>query len=110
VHETSFKKALNAHLKIVFGTDIGGMPWTEPIAQEFKRMVGLGMTPMDAIQSATARAAEMLDMKGEIGVVAPGAFADIVAVSGDPLKDVTTLEHVRFVMHDGTIFKNDLAK
>jgi imidazolonepropionase-like amidohydrolase len=110
VHETSFKKALSAHLKIVFGTDIGGMPWTEPIAQEFKRMVGLGMTPMDAIQSATARAAEMLDMKGEIGVVAPGAFADVVAVSGDPLKDVTTLEHVRFVMHDGTIFKNDLAK
>jgi imidazolonepropionase-like amidohydrolase len=110
VHETSFKKALNAHLKIVFGTDIGGMPWTEPIAQEFKRMVGLGMTPMDAIQSATSRAAEMLDMKGEIGVVAPGAFADIVAVSGDPLKDVGVLEHVKFVMRDGTVFKNEPAK
>jgi imidazolonepropionase-like amidohydrolase len=68
------------------------------------------MAPMDAIQSATSRAAEMLDMKGEIGVIAPGAFADIVAVSGDPVKDVAILEHVRFVMHDGAIFKNELAK
>jgi imidazolonepropionase-like amidohydrolase len=109
-HEISFKKAVNAHLKIVFGTDIGGMPWTESIAQEFKRMVGLGMAPGDAIQSATSRAAEMLDMKGEIGVVAPGGFADIVAVSGDPLKDVTVLEHVRFVMKDGAVFKNEIAK
>jgi imidazolonepropionase-like amidohydrolase len=109
-HEVSFKKALNAHLKIVFGTDIGGMPWTDSMAQEFKRMVDLGMAPMDAIQSATSRAAEMLDMKGEIGVIAPGAFADIVAVSGDPIKDVAILEHVRFVMRDGVIFKNELAK
>src|SRR6058998_3289897 len=88
VHEISFKKALQAHLKIVFGTDMGGMPWTEPIAQEFKRMVGLGMAPMDAIQSATSRAGEMLDMKGEIGAIAPGAFAEVVAVSGDPLKEI----------------------
>jgi len=109
-HEISFKKAVTAHLKIVFGTDIGGMPWTESIAQEFKRMVGLGMAPGDAIQSATSRAAEMLDMKGEIGVVAPGAFADIVAVSGDPLKDVGVLEHVRFVMKDGAVFKNEITK
>ena len=109
-HEISFKKAVTAHLKIVFGTDIGGMPWTESIAQEFKRMVGLGMAPGDAIQSATSRAAEMLDMKGEIGVVAPGAFADIVAVSGDPLKDVGVLEHVQFVMKDGAVFKNELTK
>jgi imidazolonepropionase-like amidohydrolase len=110
VHEVSFKKALNAHLKIVFGTDMGGMPWTESIAQEFKRMVGLGMTSMDAIEAATSRAADMLDMKGQIGVVAPGAFADIVAVTGDPLKDVSVLEQVRFVMKDGAVFKNELAK
>ncbi len=110
VHEITFKKALQAHLKIVYGTDMGGMPWTEPIAQEFKRMVGLGMAPMDAIQSATSRAAEMLDMKGEIGVLAPGAYAEVIAVSGDPLKDVGELEHVRFVMHNGSLFKNDLAK
>ena len=110
VHEISFKKALQAHLKIVYGTDMGGMPWTEPIAQEFKRMVSLGMTPMDAIQSATSRAAEMLGMKGEIGVIASGAYAEVVAVSGDPLKDAGELEHVRFVMHNGAVFKNEMAK
>jgi imidazolonepropionase-like amidohydrolase len=110
VHEISFKKALKAHLKIVFGTDIGGIPWTEPMAQEFQQMVKLGMPPMDAIQSATSRAADMLDMKGEIGVLAPGAYAEVIAVSGDPLKDVGELEHVRFVMHNGAIFKNELGK
>ena len=110
VHEISFKKALQAHLKIVYGTDMGGIPWTEPIAQEFKRMVSMGMAPMDAIQSATSRSAEMLDMKGEIGVIAAGAYAEVVAVAGDPLKDIAELEHVRFVMHDGSIFKNELAK
>jgi imidazolonepropionase-like amidohydrolase len=110
VHEITFRKALQAHLKIVYGTDMGGIPWTEPLAQEFRRLVGLGMSPMDAIQAATSRAADMLEMKGEIGVIAPGAFADIVAVMGDPLKDVTELEHVRFVMHDGSIFKNEIAK
>ena len=73
-------------------------------------MVGLGMAPMDAIQSATSRAAEMLDMKGEIGVIAAGAYADVIAVSGDPLKDVGELEHARFVMHDGSVFKNEIAK
>ena len=110
VHEITFKKALQAHLKIVYGTDMGGIPWTEPIAQEFGRMVKLGMSPMDAIHSATSRAAEMLEMKGEIGVIAPGAFAEVIAVSGDPLKDVGELEHVRFVMHDGSVFKNEIAK
>jgi imidazolonepropionase-like amidohydrolase len=110
VHEITFKKALQAHLKIVYGTDMGGMPWTEPIAQEFKRMVGLGMAPMDAIQAATSRPAEMLDMKGEIGVLAPGAYAEVIAVSGDPLKDVSELEDVKFVMHNGAVFKNEIGK
>jgi imidazolonepropionase-like amidohydrolase len=110
VHEITFKKGLRAHLKIVFGTDMGGIPWMEPIAQEFKRMVGLGMAPMDAIQSATSRSAEMLDMKGEIGAIAAGAFADVIAVAGDPLKHIEELEHVKFVMHNGSVFKNDLAK
>jgi imidazolonepropionase-like amidohydrolase len=105
VHEQSFKKALNAQVKIVFGTDMGGIPWTEPIAQEFSRMVEFGMAPMDAIQSATSRAAAMLDMQGRIGVVAPGAFADIIAVSGDPLHDIKALENVQFVMKDGQVFK-----
>jgi len=110
VHETTFKKALQAKLKIVFGTDIGGMPWTVPMAGEFKRMVGLGMAPMAAIQSATSKAAEMLDMPGEIGVIAPGAYADVIAVPADPLQDISALGHVTFVMHDGSIFKSEASR
>jgi imidazolonepropionase-like amidohydrolase len=105
-HEASFKKALQSKMKIVFGTDMGGIPWTEPIAQEFSRMVEFGMPPMDAIQAATSRAAVMLDMEGKIGVVAAGAFADLIAVSGDPLHDIKTLESVRFVMKDGQVFRS----
>jgi imidazolonepropionase-like amidohydrolase len=108
VHEPSFKKALKAGVKIAFGTDMGGIPWTEPIALEFPRMVEFGMTPMDAIQSATSRAATMLDMEGKIGVIAPGAFADIIAVSGDPLRDIKVLESVQFVMKDGKVFRSDV--
>jgi imidazolonepropionase-like amidohydrolase len=109
LHEITFRKAMQAHLKIVYGTDIGGTPWTEPMAQEFKRMNDGGMPAMEAIQSATSRPAEMLDMKGEIGVLATGAYADIAAVTGDPLKDITQLEHVHFVMHNGVVFKNEYA-
>ncbi len=105
-HEASFKKALQSRMKIVFGTDMGGIPWTEPIAQEFSRMVEFGMPPMDAIQAATSRAAVMLDMDGKIGVVAPGAFADIIAVNGDPLHDIKILESVQFVMKDGQVFRS----
>ncbi|HLK32819.1 MAG TPA: amidohydrolase family protein [Terriglobales bacterium] len=107
-HEISFKKAMNAGLKIAFGTDMGGIKWSEPIAQEFGRMVQFGMSPMDAIRSATIRAAELLEMQGELGVIAPGSYADIVAVSGDPLRDVSQLEHVGFVMKGGQVYKNEL--
>jgi imidazolonepropionase-like amidohydrolase len=107
-HEESFRKALKAGVKIAFGTDVGGIPWTQPIAQEFPRMVEFGMSPMQAIQSATSRAAELLDMKGQIGVIAPGAYGDVVAVAGDPLADIKILENVGFVMKDGRVFKNDL--
>ena len=106
-HEVSFKKALKAGMKIVFGTDMGGIPWTESIAQEFTHMVNFGMTPMDAIQSATSRAAVMLDKEGEIGVIAPGAYADVIATPGDPLKNIKTLENVRFVMKDGQVYQNN---
>ncbi len=91
LHGPSLQKAHKAGVKIVFGTDVGGFAWTEPIAQEFPRMVEFGMTPMAAIQSATTGAAEMLGMSGQLGVIAPGAYADIVAVPGDPLKDVKEL-------------------
>jgi len=104
-HEVSFKKALKAGVKIAFGTDMGGIPWTEPIANEFGWMVKFGMSPMDAIKSATSSAANLLEMKGDIGVIAPGAFADIIAVQGDPLSNVEALKNATFVMKDGSIFK-----
>jgi imidazolonepropionase-like amidohydrolase len=105
VHEMSFKKALHAGVKIAFGTDVGGFPWSEPIAQEFGREVEFGMTPMQAIQSATGRAAELLGKRGQLGTVAPGAYADLIAVEGDPLQDVGILKNVEFVMKDGVVLK-----
>ncbi len=108
-HEASFRKALKAGVKIAFGTDMGGMPWTEPIAQEFPRMVEFGMTPMQAIQSATSRAAELLEMKGRLGVIAPGAYADVVAVSGDPLATIKVREKGGGGRQDGKVFKTDLG-
>jgi imidazolonepropionase-like amidohydrolase len=108
VHEESFRKAMKAGVKIVFGTDIGGIPWNQPIAQEFPLMTKLGMTPADALRSATSRAAEMLDMTGQIGVLAPGAYADVIAVEGDPLQKIEELGRVQFVMKDGQVFKNEV--
>ena len=108
VHEESFKKALKAGVKIVFGTDMGGIPWTEPIAQEFPKMTELGMSPMEAIKSATSRPAEMLDMSGKIGVLARGAYADVIAVPGDPLKDIKELGNVEFVMKGGNVFRSEV--
>jgi imidazolonepropionase-like amidohydrolase len=106
-HEVSFKKAVKAGVKIAFGTDVGGFPWTESIAREFDRMVSLGMTPIDAILSATSRPAEMLGMSGRLGVLAPGAYADVVAVAGDPLANVKLLQNVGFVMKDGVVVKGE---
>jgi len=108
-HEASFRRALKGGVKIAYGTDVGGFSWDDPIAADFSRMVDLGMTPMQAIQSATSKAAELLEMQGRIGVIAPGAYADVVAVAGDPLANVKVLENVGFVMKDGKIFKNDLS-
>jgi len=107
VHGPSFQKAMKAGVKIAFGTDMGGIPWTEPIAQEFPRMVELGMSSMDAIRSATSRAASLLAMDGKIGVLAPGAFADVIAVDGDPVSDIEVLENVRFVMKDGKVYRSN---
>lgn len=105
VHEVSFRKAVRAGVKIAFGTDVGGFAWSEPIAQEFVREVEFGMTPMQAIQSATARAAELLGRRGQLGIIAPGALADLVAVPGDPLQDIGVLRNVRFVMKEGVVFR-----
>jgi imidazolonepropionase-like amidohydrolase len=106
VHGVSFTKALRAGVKIAFGTDVGGFAWSQPIAAEFAREIEFGMTPMQAIQSATSRAAELLGQQGALGVVAPGAFADLIAVAGNPLADVNVLKSVQFVMKDGAVFKS----
>src|SRR5436305_6444499 len=105
LHEASFRKALKAGVKIVFGTDVGGFSWTEPIAQEFDCMVAFGMTPMDAIRSATFRAADMLDASGDLGSITPGAYADIIAIDGDPLRNIHLLHDAPFVMKGGEVVK-----
>ena len=110
LHGVSFTKALHAGVKMAFGTDVGGFKWSEPIAEEFAREVEFGMTPMQAIKSATSRAAELLGKRGELGVVAPGAFADLIAVAGDPLADVSVLKAVHFVMKDGAVFKSSAGE
>jgi len=110
VHGASVQKAVKAGIKIVYGTDIGGIEWTEPMAQEFPYLTQFGLSAMDAIHAATSRAADMLDEKGELGVLAPGAFADVIAVNGDPVKDVKELANVKFVMKGGRVFKNEIAK
>ena len=109
VHGVSFAKALRAGVKMAFGTDVGGFDWSQPIAEEFVREVEFGMTPMQAIQSATVRAAELLGRPGELGVIAAGAYADIIAVSGDPLSDIAVLKNVQFVMKDGAVYKKPEA-
>jgi imidazolonepropionase-like amidohydrolase len=110
VHGASVEKAVKAGIKIAYGTDIGGIEWTQPMAQEFPYLTQFGLTPMEAIRAATSRAAELLNEKGELGVVAPGAYADIIAVSGDPVKNVKELANVKFVMKGGSVFKNEMAK
>ncbi len=83
-----------------FGTDAGVRAYGEN-AKQLARMVKYGMTPMQAIQSATSAAPDLLGRANELGSIKPGQYADVIAVSGDPLRDVGVLEHVRFVMKDG---------
>jgi len=107
LEKQAFAKAVHKRARISFGTDAGGFAWTENQAKEFAFMVRYGMTPMQAIQSATTVAAALLGESRNLGEVAPGRFADLVATDGDPLQDVVRLEHVRFVMKGGQVFKNE---
>jgi imidazolonepropionase-like amidohydrolase len=103
------KKAFDAGVKVAFGTDAAVYPHGLN-AGEFHVYVKLGMTPLAAIQTATVNASDLLGAKFNVGTLEPGKFADIIAVDGDPTKDVTILEHVKFVMKGGTVYKNDYAK
>jgi imidazolonepropionase-like amidohydrolase len=97
-------RALRKGVRIVLGTDVGGFPWTEVNqAKEFEYYVQYGMTPMQAVKSGTSLAAELLGQP-DLGAVAPGLAADLVAVAGDPLKDITELQRVRFVMKGGVTY------
>ena len=103
----NFGRALKKGVKIVLGTDVGGFPWTEiNQAKELEYYVQYGMTPMQAIQSGTSVAAALLGQEQSIGTIAPGLYADIVAVSGDPTRDITELQRVKFVMKGGTVYLN----
>ncbi len=103
VSQDTFRRALKAGVKIAYGTDAGGFPWDINLAVQFKRMVELGMTPAQAIRSATLDAAELMRWQDQVGSLEPGKLADIIAVPGDPLKDVSVLEHVDFVMKGGVV-------
>jgi imidazolonepropionase-like amidohydrolase len=107
VHEVSFKKALARGVMIAFGTDAGPFPHGTQ-AKEFEYMVRYGMSPAQAILSSTHMAAVLMGWQDEIGTVEKGKYADIVAVSGNPLADITELERVKFVMKGGQVVKNDL--
>ncbi len=103
----NFKKAAQAGVKIAFGTDAGVYPhgWN---AKQFKWMVQYGLTPMQAIKAATISAADLLGIKEKVGSITEGKLADIIAVTNDPLTDISSLENVQFVMKAGIVYKNTL--
>ncbi|MDT7604578.1 MAG: hypothetical protein QOF61_2575 [Acidobacteriota bacterium] len=104
-HKVVFQKAMRMNVKIAFGTDAGAFEHGTQ-AREFQLMVDYGMKPIEAIRAATTRASELLRMEKQIGSIEPGKFADIVAVEGDPLADITALARVRFVMKGGEVYKS----
>jgi imidazolonepropionase-like amidohydrolase len=107
--KAAFQLALKKGVKIVLGTDAGGFDWRElNEAKEFEYYVNYGMTPMQALRTGTTAAAELLGWSDKMGTIEAGKWADLVAVSGDPLKDITELQRVKFVMKSGSVFKNDL--
>ncbi len=104
----TFQRALKKGVKIAFGTDVGGFAWTRiNQAQEFHYYVEYGMTPLQAIRTATSGAAELLGCADRLGTIEAGKLADLVAVAGDPLADITRLDHVGFVMKEGVVYKNE---
>ncbi len=109
VGQNNLKKAFAAGLKVGFGTDAAVYPHGLN-AHEFAVYVRLGMTPLQAIQTSTVNDAELLGWSNKVGTLEPGNWADVIAVDGDPLKDVTTLEHVKFVMKGGIVVKNEHGK
>ena len=104
----NFRKAFQAGAKIAFGTDSGVYPHGDN-AKKFAKMVEWGMKPIDAIQAATFNAADLIGLSGKAGSIESGYYADIIAVDGNPLENVTVLEKVKFVMKGGVVARNDFA-
>ena len=103
-HNRSFVNCLDAGVRIVLGTDVGGFEWTRVSqAEEFALMTGLGMSPADALRAGTLWAAELLGLAGTAGVIEPGAPADIVAVTGDPMRDIGCVRQVELVIQGGLV-------
>ncbi len=109
VARKNIARAFAAGVKVALGTDAAVYPHGLN-AHEFETMVTLGLTPLQSIQAGTINAADLLGWTGKVGTLAPGAWADIVAAEGDPLKDITTLERVKFVMKGGEVVKNEYPK
>jgi imidazolonepropionase-like amidohydrolase len=109
LEKTAFQKAARKGVKIALGTDAGGFDWKElNAAREFQYYADYGMAPMQAIRTGTSVAAELLGWQEKLGTVEAGKWADLVAVSGDPLKDIVELQHVKFVMKAGVVYKNEI--
>ncbi len=106
----AFGIAVRKGVKIVYGTDAGGYAWTENQAKEFSYMVRYGMTPMQAIQSATLAAADLLERSNDLGAIEGEKYADVIAVTADPLRDISELERVKFVMKGGEVYRNEIGK
>ena len=110
VQDRRFKVALAKGVKISFGSGVDGTPYAHGLqGLEFQWMVKHGMTPAQAIQSATLTSSTMMGWQDKVGTLEKGKFADVVAVSGDPLQDITELQHVKFVMKGGEVIKNEMA-
>ncbi len=103
--EATFKKAIKLGVKLTYGTDIGGYDWSLPQAKDFTYFVKWGLTPIQAIQTATTTPAELLGLEGKVGEIKAGAFADIIAIKKDPTQDISVLQNIDWVMKDGKIYK-----
>ncbi|HEX3352822.1 MAG TPA: amidohydrolase family protein [Terriglobales bacterium] len=103
----SFRRKVNGGVKVVFGSGVGPFPHGTQV-KEFAQMVKCGQTPAQALRSATSLASQLMGWEDQVGSIQPGKFADLVAVSGDPLTDITELERIKFVMKGGKVVRNDL--
>jgi imidazolonepropionase-like amidohydrolase len=104
----NFQKAVEAGVKVAFGTDAGVYPHGDN-AKQFHYMVKYGLTPAQAIRAATSSAADLIDRAKDVGTLEPGKFADLIAVSANPLDKIEVLEHVGFVMKGGKVYKDELG-